>query len=295
MKKGKYDILWGLLSLLIPPVGLILFIIFLIKKRSAYQICLIGFIIGLFVFYYFTWPWVQQMIVQQTCNTYGPGWKAQRNTELGSVVKWVCVNPDYEKINPETGEEYSGCGYGNAAKPIIYLYPEETTELTVKLGYKENITTSYPKYENGWNVIANPNGRLIDKNTNRELYSLYWEGKNSVEFSTDDGFVVKGVDTSKFLEEKLAILGLNETEAEEFIIYWLPILEENEYNYIRFASLEEINKNMPLYISKTPDSLIRVLMIFKKLDNYIEVKEEELTTPTREGFTVVEWGGTALE
>ena len=41
-------------------------------------------------------------------------------------------------------------------------------------------------------------------------------------------------------EEKLAILGLNEREAEEFIIYWLPKLESNKYNYIRFATEEEI-------------------------------------------------------
>lgn len=30
-------------------------------------------------------------------------------------------------------------------KPIIYLYPQETTEITVKLGNPEKITCSYPK------------------------------------------------------------------------------------------------------------------------------------------------------
>ena len=33
-------------------------------------------------------------------------------------------------------------------KPIIYLYPEKTTEISVKLGKTENITCSYPKYNN---------------------------------------------------------------------------------------------------------------------------------------------------
>ena len=148
-------------------------------------------------------------------------------------------------------------------KPIIYIYPEETTELTVKLGKPENITCSYPKYIDGWNVIANPDGKLIDKDTGRELYSLYWEGINSKEFNTNDGFVVKGSETIEFLEEKLAILGLNEIEAEEFIVYWLPRLQENEYNYIRFATMEEINKNMPLEFSVKPDTIIRVLMQYK--------------------------------
>ena len=34
------------------------------------------------------------------------------------------------------------------AKPIIYSYPEEEINVTVKLGKPENITCSYPNYEN---------------------------------------------------------------------------------------------------------------------------------------------------
>ena len=180
------------------------------------------------------------------------------------------------------------------AKPIIYFYPEQTTELNVKLGYPENLTCSYPKYENGWNIIANPDGSLIDINTGRSLYSLYWEGNAKPKISMNEGFVIKGEDTISFLEEKLAILGLNEIEAEEFIVYWLPKLQNNKYNYIRFATIDEINKMMPLEISEKPDSLIRVLMEYKPLDKYIDVKEQELSTPARTGFVVVEWGGAEI-
>lgn len=150
-------------------------------------------------------------------------------------------------------------------KTIIYLYPKETTELSVKLGKTENITCSYPEYGNGWNVIANTDGTLIDINTGRKLYSLYWEEIQSEPINFEEGFVVKGSDTIQFLEEKLAILGLNEIEAEEFIVYWLPKLQENEYNYIRFATMDKINKNMPLEFSVEPDTIIRVLMQFKAL------------------------------
>ena len=180
------------------------------------------------------------------------------------------------------------------AKPIIYFYPEQTTELNVKLGYPENLTCSYPKYENGWNIIANPDGSLIDINTGRNLYSLYWEGNAKQKISMDEGFVIKGEDTISFLEEKLAILGLNEIEAEEFIVYWLPKLQNNKYNYIKFATIDEINEMMPLEISEKPDSLIRVLMEYKPLDKYIDVKEQELSTPARTGFVVVEWGGAEI-
>lgn len=177
-------------------------------------------------------------------------------------------------------------------KPVIYLYPEETIEVSVKLGNAEKITCSYPKYdEKGWKVTAEPSGKLTDLNTGRELYCLYWEGKDTNKSNINEGFVVKGEDTIKFLEEKLEILGLNQKEAEEFIIYWLPQMEDNKYNYIRFETIEEINNNMPLKITPTPDTVIRINMEWKALDEYIEVEEQILEKAlTRTGFTVVEWG-----
>lgn len=180
-------------------------------------------------------------------------------------------------------------------KPIIYIYPEEEINLEVSLGYPEKITCSYPEYEEVWKVLAKPDGTLIDNETDRELYSLYWEGAGTIDAKDNKGFVVKGKDTAKFLEEKLETLGLNYKEAQEFIIYWLPKMQENEYNYIRFASMEEINEYMPLEISENPDTLIRVFMQYKALDKYIEVEEQELESIKRKGFTVVEWGGTELK
>lgn len=205
------------------------------------------------------------------------------NTNNNGNSSYIPSNP---LIDPSMDIDY---------KPIIYLYPEETTELIVKLGKSENITCSYPKYNNGWNVIANTDGTLIDKNTGRKLYSLYWEGIHSEPSNFEDGFVVKGADTIQFLEEKLAILGLNQIEAEEFIVYWLPKLQENEYNYIRFATMDEINKNMPLEFSVKPDTIIRILMQYKALDSYIEVNEQKLENPKRTGFVAVEWGGTEIK
>lgn len=178
-------------------------------------------------------------------------------------------------------------------KPVIYLYPEEETEISVKLGNPDKLTSVYPEYNNGWTVIAYPDGTLVDEKTGREYYSLYYESENQKEYNDiKEGFVVKKEDIVKFLEEKLAILGLNDKEAEEFIIYWLPRLQQYNYIYIRFQTMEEIEENMPLILSQTPDTLIRIMMEWKGLDNYIEVKEQELSQVNRNGFTVVEWGGT---
>lgn len=192
-------------------------------------------------------------------------------------------------------DEFPACTDGSFSKPIIYLYPKYNEEITVKLGCPEKITCSYPKYEEEWKVEANPDGTLKDKKTGKVLYSLYWEGQGITKNNMQEGFIVQGEKSSEFLEEKLSILGLTEREAEEFIIYWLPKLETNKYNYIRFATIDEINENMPLEINPNPDTIIRVLMTFKGLENPIDIQEQRLETPERTGFVAVEWGGTEIK
>ena len=180
-------------------------------------------------------------------------------------------------------------------KPIMYLYPTETTEVTVTLGKPENITHSYPEYKDGWKVIAKTNGSLVDSDSGKNLYSLYWEEINTIKPKMTEGFVIKGENTSELLEEKLSILGLSEREANELIIYWLPQLEINKYNFIRFMTMEEIQENMPINIEPKPDTLIRIVMEWKGLDDYIDIPEQQLKTINRTGFVVVECGGTKIK
>ena len=217
---------------------------------------------------------------------------------LGVLAATGVFNNDHTNDHDASNSYHydDGGRYIEIKKPLIYLYPEAETEVTVKLGTPEKLTSTYPKYTDGWEVIASPNGDLIDKKSGDRLYALYWEGKRDTEdLSFDTGFVVKGTDSADFLREKLEILGLNYKEKEEFIVYWLPKLEANKYNYIYFATAEEIAKDMPLELSVEPDTMIRVSMIFEGLDDYVELPEQVLTpAPERKGFTVVEWGGTEL-
>ena len=187
------------------------------------------------------------------------------------------------------------CGMLNTmmhfAKPIIYIYPEENeTKVSVTVSNPEELTCTYPKYNYGWKVVADKDGTLTDE-SGRKYYALYWEGKDYKNSIIKEGFVVKGEDTAVFLEEKLAILGLNEREAEEFIVYWLPLLEKNNYNLIRFMTEDEINSQMELNIDPKPDTLIRIMMEYKPLMFKKEVKEQVLEKVERNGYTVVEWGG----
>lgn len=180
-------------------------------------------------------------------------------------------------------------------KPILYIYPKEETKVNVKILNDSLITTSYPRYNKEWNVIAKPDGTLKDLETNRSYYGLYYEAKNHYTTIQNEGFVVEGNKSIEFLEEKLEILGLNEREIDEFIIYWLPKLERSNYNYIRFETEEEINNYVPLQVTPRPDTTIRILMDFKPLTQKIEVKEQELTPKKRNGYTIVEWGGSEIK
>ncbi|MBQ9012629.1 MAG: hypothetical protein IJ094_03555, partial [Bacilli bacterium] len=209
-----------------------------------------------------------------------------------NLISWIIVSGVLEVILQAINNVTNGITY----KPIIYLYPEKDKNISVKLGYKDNIVISYTKYTTGWNVLAKPNGDLIDLDTNKNLYSLYYECKNIYNFKVEkDGFIVKGEDVCEFLEDKLSTLGLNDKEKEEFIIYWLPVLQKNKFNYIRFATNDEINQNMPLKINPNPNTVIRVLMTYKALKKPIDIKEQQLITPKRTGDVAVEWGGTEIK
>jgi len=226
----------------------------------------------------------------------------------GDISAYVLVIPteknpkEVEVISLITNEEFKNIKkYGHKEdpryitedKPMIYIYPEKEMDVNVKLGYPDKLTTTYPKYNNGWNVTALPDGTL--KYNGREYYGLYWEGNKHTAKVENEGFVVKGEEVEKFLEEKLNILGLTEREANEFIVYWLPKLEHNKYNYIRFETKEEIEDYMPLEVSPKPDTIIRVIMDYKVLDDRINVKEQVLVPQTRTGYTVVEWGGAEIK
>ena len=115
-----------------------------------------------------------------------------------------------------------------------------------------------------------------------------------MEFDFSKGFCVKGEDTAAFLENALAELGLNEHEANEFIIYWLPQMEQNAYNVISFQTERYIDAAR-LAIAPAPDTLIRVFMAWQPSEVYVRLEEQQLTAPAREGFVAVEWGGTKLE
>lgn len=187
----------------------------------------------------------------------------------------------------------AGCGDDTVfAKPVIYLYPEQEIEVSVQLDYDGELTCTYPAYEDGWSVTAQPDGTLTDEAGKQYSY-LFWEGETDIEYDMSRGFVVKDSDTAEFLQEKLSYLGLTPREYNEFIVYWLPKMQDHPYNLIAFQQ-EAYTDSAALTITPQPDSILRVFMAYQPLEQPVEIEEQVLAPFAREGFAVVEWGGTEI-
>ncbi len=177
---------------------------------------------------------------------------------------------------------------------MIYLYPEDVAEISVQLDYDGELTATYPAYEDGWKVTAYPDGTLVNAADGKPYSYLFWEGESETEYDFSEGFCVAGEDTAAFLQETLAEIGLTPREYNEFIVYWLPQMQDNAYNLISFQG-EQYTETAALTIVPQPDQLLRVFMAWKPLKNPVEIEPQRFSPFMREGFTVVEWGGAAVQ
>ena len=201
-----------------------------------------------------------------------------------SVEITVCAAP--VPLTPTTNPNDIIC-----YKPVIYLCPAEPTDVTVKFGKPENLLTTYPKYNGAWRVHADACGTLTDAN-GRQYYALFFDETRTHDVDFSSGFYVTADDAIPFLEEKLALLGFTEREADEFIMFWLPVLEKNGQSVVYFEQTEEREAECPLVVSPSPDSTLRVIIHIKKVDAPVEIAPQTIVPFERRGFTLVEWGGT---
>ena len=232
---------------------------------------------------------------QQTGNGASFGSTTQSQTCSGMTTA-----PSEESSSSVNMQEYlssiiaeieSRSGEPIEKKPIIYFYPEEEMDLTVTFVNEEMLTTTYPKYDGGWNIHLKEDGTFTVPGSDREYYGLYYEANSDYECTFDEGFYVTSENAASFLEEKMDYMGFTNRETDEFIMYWLPILERNGQSLVYFEQTEERNEDSPLIFSTEPDALIRTMIHIKKVDAATTIKEQVLTHYERNGFTVTEWGG----
>ena len=209
-------------------------------------------------------------------------------TELGWEDGWVYVQ--YKDNYGWISAHYFTLE-GGKEKPVIYLYPERTTDVTVRISLTDGrFTKCIPEGDGEWNVTASPDGKLTDKATGKTYDYIFWESTDNTGYDWSEGYVVKGSEAEVFLRGILQEMGLNEKEYTEFIDYWLPRLEKNEYNLISFQT-DRYTESAKLDVSPSPDSVLRVFMAFKRIDGPVFVARPDIEPFERNGFTVVEWGG----
>jgi hypothetical protein len=176
-------------------------------------------------------------------------------------------------------------------KPVIYLYPEKTTNVFVHVSPQGGFTFTEPEHGEGWSVSAAPNGLLIEDGSGDAYPYLFWEGRGGIYETPDRGFVVAKNEVHNFLVDKLTRLGLIEIERADFLKFWEPRMKDAPYYFVTFQGNAAMDRLAPLTVRPEPDTVIRILMDYMPLEKPIEVQGYDIHTPKRKGFTVVEWGG----
>lgn len=175
-------------------------------------------------------------------------------------------------------------------KPAIYLYPVEDSQIFVKLNINGEIIEDIPEYKDGWNVFATKEGIIEGK-----YDYLFYEAKLKKISIPKEGWIVEYSELELWFNKNLKLLGLNEKETDQFKEYWLNRLEKSKYYEIKLLSNEFLYENMDLIITPEPETEIRLNFIFKPLKKNYSIKNPEIITPERNGFTVVEWGGILIK
>lgn len=190
-------------------------------------------------------------------------------------------------------------GVNAVYKPVIYLYSDcDDKYVEVAINTEQDMNVTYPKMNDYWKVIANTDGTIYDLE-NKQYNYLYWEASaENINWDWSKGFCVEGEKSAEFLEKALEGIGLNRKEANEFIVYWLPQMEANNYNLITFQT-DVYENEYELLTHPLADNTLRVMMVFKGLEEPVKIEEQDLNsvkgTFKREGFHIVEWGGSYIK
>ena len=231
------------------------------------------------------------------------GWTLRMDEQMGAQIpvekdgKWDYVywsaNGMYHKFTWQTaGDPARGTA---ATEPVVLYNLESVTESayfylngTVNVNADTAPAFAYPAYHDGWKLECHPDGSFTTEN-GTICHRLYWEAQTNRSVPMEEGFCVAGADTAAFLAESLAELGLNSLEISDFLITWLPRMEGNAYNLITFHTEQVAD------ISPAPDTLIRVLMVFRPLEESVDIAPQTLTPTQRTGSTAVLLGGGIIE
>lgn len=182
-------------------------------------------------------------------------------------------------------------------KPVLYLYPEVETEVSIEVLAKGAFTYTYPNIEQGWNFTCAPDGILTD-GENSYPY-LFWESEQQLDRTLIDptvGSIVSGANSTQFLERQLTEFGMTAGERADMISYWGPVLQNKTNLYIYLLLDEECDAFASLKITPEPAHISRIYVLWTEVpaDYTSELEPQQIPKMQRDGFTVLEWGGVEL-
>ncbi|MGB1102202.1 MAG: hypothetical protein ACPG21_01095 [Crocinitomicaceae bacterium] len=188
-----------------------------------------------------------------------------------------------------------------AYKPVIYAYSKERLSVAMRLKPKGDFTFTYPVYDNGWEFIATPKGAIEMKG--KTYPYLFWKGEIDLNIEKEEnevlkGFIIKTDTIITFFENQLKKAGLNEHEMTDFITFWGSKLQQSPFAYIQFLVDDEYDKQIAkMEISPKPDNMRRIYMLYTPFMSKPKMKVEPqvLNSFLRDGFTIVEWGGSQIK
>lgn len=168
--------------------------------------------------------------------------------------------------------------------PNVYLYPETTTAVLVRLGSPQALTIVDPLYPvDGWKVLAEPDGTLHTTAGLRDF--LYYERSfDPKRFQTDAGWCASGFGAQASIEDALADLGFSTPEIDDFHEYW----DENFPRVGDVTIYPQLRRLPTLDVSPMPDSVLRAWFYVE--EGCAAVPMPELPAFAGHGFVVTEWG-----
>ncbi|KKP61354.1 MAG: hypothetical protein UR54_C0003G0005 [Candidatus Roizmanbacteria bacterium GW2011_GWA2_34_18] len=209
---------------------------------------------------------------------------------------------------------------GGCGKPVVYLYPEKSTTVHLSFTSPVSLNTQIPFYHDGWLVKAKPDGILIDlqpqftdcskidsskfgsEYTNKACIAhtypyIYWSGKSAQRPypKVEGGWIVDKENLQTFMDQKLKEIGLTKKESNDMASYWVPKMSEKNapFYQVGFLTTSQMNEFIPMNVNPQPDSVLRVFLDYKALNSKPSADPipQQFDKFTRNGFTLVEWGG----
>jgi len=172
-------------------------------------------------------------------------------------------------------------------KPNIYVYPNEKMTLDIQINFPHGgeIIESIPEYNSGWEIEVIPSGLI-----NNHFRYLFYEARIPALLQKEFGWEVEGAHLSSFFQGNMKALLFSPQEIDDFIDYWIPLLDMSK-SYVIYPSFnEDLEDVIELGFSVEPDNLIRVFYIIEEQQSDKPIEPPQLPLFKREGFVVLEWG-----